>query len=157
MSILKICKTANNTRRLGSFCQYFKVTMKSTYESQRRKTYLQKCAPSEDSDQPAHSRSLIRIFTGRILDSQGCEVSSWRQRKLWCAGWFESSFSAHFRRDVLSYCGSYEGKGSITITGKFLIHYVFITSCIYITLFQTELIKWKNTPVNTIGINADRL
>ena len=27
---------------------------------------------SEDSDQPAHSRSLIRIFTGRILDSKGC-------------------------------------------------------------------------------------
>ena len=25
------------------------------------------CAPSEDSDQPAHSRSLIRIFTGRFL------------------------------------------------------------------------------------------
>ena len=28
--------------------------------------YLRKCAPSEDSDQTAHSRSLIRIFTGRI-------------------------------------------------------------------------------------------
>ena len=33
-------------------------------------------APSEDSDQPAHSRSLIRIFTGRILDSHWCWVSS---------------------------------------------------------------------------------
>ena len=32
-------------------------------------------APSEDSDQPAHSRNLIRIFTGHILDSQGCKVS----------------------------------------------------------------------------------
>ena len=30
--------------------------------------------PIEDSDQPAHSYSLIRIFTGRILDSQGCNV-----------------------------------------------------------------------------------
>ena len=28
---------------------------------------------SEDSDQTAHLRSLIRIFTGRILDSQGCK------------------------------------------------------------------------------------
>ena len=28
---------------------------------------LRKCAPSEDSDQPAHSRSLIRNFTGRIF------------------------------------------------------------------------------------------
>ena len=28
------------------------------------------CAPSEDSDQPAHSRSLIRIFIRRILGSK---------------------------------------------------------------------------------------
>ena len=34
------------------------------------------CAPSEDSEQPAHSRSLIRLFTVRILGSQGCKVSS---------------------------------------------------------------------------------
>ena len=40
------------------------------------------CAPSEDSDQPAHSRSLIRIFTVRILHSQGCKVSSCGQRRL---------------------------------------------------------------------------
>ena len=30
----------------------------------------------------AHSRSLIRIFTGRILDDQGCKVSSCEQREL---------------------------------------------------------------------------
>ena len=43
-------------------------------EPQRRKPYSRTCAPSEDSDQPARSRSLIRILTGRILDSQGCDV-----------------------------------------------------------------------------------
>ena len=34
--------------------------------------------PNTDSDQPAHSRILMRIFTGRTLDSQayGCNVSS---------------------------------------------------------------------------------
>ena len=37
--------------------------------------YLRKCAPSDDSDHTAHSRSLIRIFTGRILDSQECKIS----------------------------------------------------------------------------------
>ena len=40
-------------------------------------------SPSEDSDQPAHSRSLIRIFTGRILDSQDCKVSSCEHQWLW--------------------------------------------------------------------------
>ena len=33
---------------------------------------VKKRAPNEDSDQPAHSRSLIRILIGRILDSQEC-------------------------------------------------------------------------------------
>ena len=41
----------------------------SISKPQRQKTYLRTCAPSEDSDQPAHSRSLIRIFPWRILDS----------------------------------------------------------------------------------------
>ena len=50
---------------------------------QRNKTYILTRAPGDDSDQPAHSRSLIRNFTGRILDSQGCRLSSYGQRKLW--------------------------------------------------------------------------
>ena len=66
---------------------------------------LNMCA-SEDSDQPAHSRSLIRIFTGRILDSQGCKVSSCGQRRPWsdCAD-AQADLSlrwAHVRRFVFS-------------------------------------------------------
>ena len=45
-------------------------------ESLHQKPYLRTYAPSEDSDQTAHSRSLIRTFTGCILDSQGRKVSS---------------------------------------------------------------------------------
>ena len=48
---------------------------------------------SKDSDQPAHSNSLIRIITGHILDSKGCKVSSCENED--CAGWFESSMGAH--------------------------------------------------------------
>ena len=47
------------------------------YELLHQKMYLGTGVPSEDSDQPAHSRSLIRIFTWRILDSQVCRVSLW--------------------------------------------------------------------------------
>ena len=36
----------------------------------RKHTY----APNDDSDHPAHSRSRIKIFAGRILNSQGCKV-----------------------------------------------------------------------------------
>ena len=46
-----------------------------------RKRTFRLCATSEDSDQPAHSRSLIRRFTGCILDSK-CKVSSCGQRRL---------------------------------------------------------------------------
>ena len=57
----------------------------------RWKIYLPIHAPSEDSDQPAHALSLIRIFTRRILDSQGCKVFSRGERRIWsdCACLFD--------------------------------------------------------------------
>ena len=67
--------------------------------------------PNEDSDQPAHSRSLFRICPRRILDNKGCKVSSCGQRRLirlrGCAVWSESSLGAHVRRYVFSRCGSF--------------------------------------------------
>ena len=59
-----------------------KFIRKRSKEPKRQNTYLETCAPSEDSDQPAHSRSLIRIFTERILDRHRCSVSSCGQRRL---------------------------------------------------------------------------
>ena len=53
-----------------------------TNEPKRQEMYLRTCAPSENSAQHALSRSLIRIFSVRILDSQGCKVSSRGQRNL---------------------------------------------------------------------------
>ena len=38
------------------------------------------CAPSEDSGQTAHTRSLIWVFARRFSDSQGCKVSSCGER-----------------------------------------------------------------------------
>ena len=37
------------------------------------------CAPGEASDQPTHSRYLIKICTGQFWDSQWYKISSWRQ------------------------------------------------------------------------------
>ena len=47
-----------------------------------QKSHFGTCTPTEDSYQPAHSRSLIKSFPGRILDSQGCKASSCGQRRL---------------------------------------------------------------------------
>ena len=53
------------------------------------------CVPSKDLDQLTHSCSLIKIFTGHMLDSQGCKVSSCRQWKklirLVCLCWAHMS------------------------------------------------------------------
>ena len=52
-----------------------------------------------------HSRSLIRIFTGSILASQGCTVSSCGQRRLYQTVRMRkltvSSLAAHVRRYVI--------------------------------------------------------
>ena len=53
------------------------------------------CAPSEDSDQPGHPPSLIRVFAVRM--KKACVLSyplsaQWRR---WCPGWSESSLGAH--------------------------------------------------------------
>ena len=72
------------------------------HESQRPTSYLRTCAPSEESDQPAHSRSLIRVSTGLIIDRHGCKVSSCGRGRLirlhGCAGWSESSLCAYVKR-----------------------------------------------------------
>ena len=67
------------------------------------------CAPSEDSDQPRHPPSLIRVFAVRSLRSWGPNISSWGQRRLWsggCPGWSESSLGVQVSLLVLSWCGS---------------------------------------------------
>ena len=52
------------------------------YEPPHDKTNKMTCAPSEDSDQPGHQPSLIRVFAVRSKRSQGPKLSSRGQRKL---------------------------------------------------------------------------
>ena len=63
-----------------------------SFESQRQQTYLRTCAVAQ---------SLIRIFTKRILVSQGYKFSSCAQRRLIrlrrCEGWWESSLGVQAR------------------------------------------------------------
>ena len=68
------------------------------------------CAPSEDSDQPGHSPSLIWVFAVREMGSYGPKLSSCGQRRLIrlgeCPNWSESSLGAHAILYVLSWGGS---------------------------------------------------
>ena len=57
------------------------------------------CAPSEDSDQPGHPASLIRVFAVRLKKAWVLSYPLSTQRKLirlgGCLGWSESSLGAH--------------------------------------------------------------
>ena len=52
------------------------------------------CAPSEDSDQPGHPPSLIRVFAVRMKKPWVLSLPLSAQRRLW-SGWSESSLGAH--------------------------------------------------------------
>ena len=41
----------------------------------KKKQQQNDCAPSEDSDQPGHPPSLIRVFAVRSMGSQGPKLS----------------------------------------------------------------------------------
>ena len=80
------------------------------------------CVPSEDSDQPGHPPSLIRVFAVRIhpVWSESLLCAQWVATDLaffmWpakalirlggCPGWSETSLAAQAILLVLSWCGS---------------------------------------------------
>ena len=121
-----------------SFCM---VPQQSNFELQRQNPYRRTLASSEDSNQPARMRRLIRIFTGGILDNQGCKVSSCGQRRL-------RSDCADVSRYVFKWCGAnfnmfhafyYEEALLWTV----LTTVIFNTNVMYIFLYGT-LMKRKH-------------
>ena len=103
---------------------------------QRQKTYLWTYAPSEDSDQHAHSRSPIRILTRRTLDRQGCIVSPRGQRRPWsdCA-----DAQAH-----LSACWAHmlECRFVCWYDNRNLTIWVYLYSFIFTRKDRCNIIKW---------------
>ena len=51
------------------------LRIKVKHEPQCQRTYHPTCVPNEDLHQPALLRGLIRIFTGRTLNSPDSKVS----------------------------------------------------------------------------------
>ena len=67
------------------------------------KTNKKICAPSEDSDQPGHPPSLIRVFAVRSLGSWGPKLSSCGQRRL-CSDWADAQADLSLRWAQRSFC-----------------------------------------------------
>ena len=60
-------------------------------------------APSEDSDQPGHSPSLIRVFTVRFKTSEKPKAPPCGQRRLW-SDWTDAQADLNLRRVHISFC-----------------------------------------------------
>ena len=87
------------------------VKIVSLHDPQRDITYFPKCASSEDSDQTAHPRSLIRVFAGRMKN--GC-INGYPKY-------------ANAQAD-LNLCWTYMSKGTLSDDGahvNFLMLYLF--------------------------------
>ena len=83
-----------------------------TYGPLHDKTNKMTCAPSEDSDQPVHLPSLMRIFAVRMKKHGPLNYLLSAQWRLWsewanAQGWSASSLGAHVILLVLSCGGSY--------------------------------------------------
>ena len=87
------------------------MTFWNVHEPGHRIPYMIAYAPSEDSDQPARPRSLIWVFAGPSLDSQGSKASRLTAKTLirLCsrAGWSESSLVAQAILWEILYPASY--------------------------------------------------
>ena len=77
-------------------------------ESQHSKTNKMTCASSEDSYQPGHPPSLIRVFAVHMKKGWILSYSQSTQQRLWCGCpiWSESSLGAHVILLVLLCGGS---------------------------------------------------
>ena len=62
-------------------------------KSRKSISYKIASVSSEDSDQPAHPRSLIRLFAGHSVASQGSKACSDGQLSLWTACAFMQSWT----------------------------------------------------------------
>ena len=96
---------------LNGFVCIYKWKSLYSFEPPYDKTNKMTCAPSEDSDQPGHPPSLIRVFADRMRKtfvlSYPLSAAKTLMRLGGCPGWFESLLGAHHILLVLSRGGSF--------------------------------------------------
>ena len=100
----------------------FAVRRYQRYTS-RYKMYLLTYVLRVDSDQPAHSCSLIRIFTWHILQGFFIGTTKITIRLHGWAGWFESS--AYVKRYIFLHCGLYYITQGFAHSAKYSILFHF--------------------------------
>ena len=121
---------------------------KSYYEPPRDKTNKTVCVPSEDSDQPGHPPSPIRVFAVRVKKPWvlSCPLSA--QRRLW-SGWADAQADlslhwahTHFVGFVTSRLLYEKSCTSLLIPMLVVLFFVICTvSGFSVQLFQHQLLS----------------
>ena len=82
---------------------YFLVSSGKQIELHRDKTNKMACAPSEDSDQPGHLPSLIRVFAVRLKKARSLSYPWSAQRRLW-SDWTDAQADLSLRWAHMPFC-----------------------------------------------------
>ena len=95
------------------------------FEPRRDKTNKMACAPREDSDQPGHPPSLIRVFAVRMKKDWVLHYPLSAQRKLW-SDWADAQADLSLRwAHMLFCCFSHEAAHLHLNANNFLYSQVF--------------------------------
>ena len=119
---------------------------KSYYEPPRDKTKKMVCAPSEDSDQPGHPPSLIRVFAVRVKKPWiiSCPLSAQR-RSDWADAQADLNLRlahTHFVGFVMSWLLYEKSCTSLLIPMLVFLFFVICTvSGFSVQLFQHQLLR----------------
>ena len=74
MTAIENCWNIKSVLFLIAYATGIILFVSHCYEPLCQKNVPSDVCTGENSDQSAHSRSLIRIFTGSIMDSNSCKV-----------------------------------------------------------------------------------
>ena len=84
-------------------CAAYLDSRKKHFEPPDDKTNKMTFVPNEDSDQPGHPPSLIRVFDVRSVGSLGSSFASGGQRRLW-SDWADAQADLCLRWAHRSFC-----------------------------------------------------
>ena len=119
---------------------------KSPKEPPHYKTNKMACAPSEDSDQPGHPPSLIRVFADRMKKALVLSYPLSAQRRLIRLGGSESSLGVLSFLLVLSWGGSNMATGSgkfYAVLQAFQCSFSCVLECVFYSFSHWPIVQWN--------------
>ena len=123
------------------------------FEPAHDKTNKMACAPSQDSDQPGHPPSLIRVFAVRMKEVEVLSYLLCAQRRLW-SDWADAQADLSLRWAHMPFCWFCHA----------LAHFVFLEDRKYIpklSIFASwpgDMInpQWLELPISRTNFHGPR-